>query len=175
MSPTQKSAPAASIQKTTAVKIKPIDLSPEVAGERTRYWIGTTPDCPLQNVYAGGICFPLFRGNPNFSDQGVPDRTLDYGNFVDLTEQQVENVKTGVKIRVLRMFGGDPDRITGVEDTEDTTPRRKRGARMFVADGKRYHPARSDEPLARYVYMHRADDLRLVDMQNFPPENMEGE
>jgi len=172
VSPTP-SAPASSKKKTTAVKIKPIDLSPEITGKRTRYWVGTTPNCPLQNVHAGGICFPLFRGMPIFNDAGVPDRPLEYGNFADLTEYQVKNVCDGIRMRVLRIYGGDGDRLLGVADTEDVTPRQPQRAQMFIADGKRYHAAPNDQPLARFVYMHRAEDLTLVDMEDFPPETME--
>ena len=42
-------------------------------------------------------------------------------------------------------------------------------------DGKGYHHRPGDQPLGRFLYMHRVAEMTAEEMQNFPPEAMEEE
>lgn len=129
--------------------------------ETHSYWIGTTRECPIQNVTAGGITFPLFSGTPVFGIDGEPDRNLDMGTVIDLTGAQLDMIRSAVALRALRLIG--PADKNG----------RRRGTMLLVDGGKRrYTPQASDVPLAAFLYMHRADRMTAADRATFPPETM---
>lgn len=116
------------------------------------YWIGTLDDCPFQNVTAGGQCFPHHLGHPEFDEKtGLPDRALEYGATVELTDAQVERVKHGIANRVLRRFG--------------------ERSKMLNVDGKKYRAdADLDRPLGEFVYM--VDLTAAGHKPQFPPPPM---
>lgn len=126
-----------------------------------RYWVGTTPECPVQNVTVGGISFARFTGIPTFDSSGVPDRKLDMGCEIDLGQDQVELIQKAVSIRVIRRVGSQED------------PGKRRGIIVLIDGGRhKYRPQSSDEPLARFLYMHRTDQMTAEDRGKFPPETM---
>jgi len=157
----------------SAVKVK--SGLPEItkSAKTIRYWIGTTPSSPIQNVTVGGVTFPLFRGSPVFDqDGGKPDRTLDHGIYADLTDERVELIRNGVKIRVIRIWGGTDD------DKFETAPGTVKGkgktAQMLIVDGPHYRRQPNDHPVGEFLYMHRLDAMSAEDGHRFPPETMEG-
>jgi len=113
----------------------------EDAGPRVRYWMGTLPECPVQNVTSGGQSFPRFSGTPSFDDAGSPDRNLEFGTYLELTAEQVERVKHSVAMRVVRTVGGDGSRKRGI---------------ICQIDSPHYRRQAEDVPLARLVYMTTA-------------------
>lgn len=141
------------VAKSPAIrfKVEPLAASSDAMAPRTRYWMGTVPGCPIQNVTAGGQVFPLFSGTPVFGADGKPDRPLTLGTYNDLTASQVEAVCAGIKMRVLRWIGAD----------------KKRGV-ILLRDSKTYRAEPGDEPLAKWVYM-TTDERR----ESLPPPMLE--
>lgn len=155
----------------SAVKVKTNLPKAEGRVATTRYWIGTTPECPIQNVTVGGVSFPRFRGNPVFDQPGgAPDREIVHGAMVQLTEEQVALVAAGVRIRCIRIYSPTTDE--NIVDNE-TVRRKVTSAHMLMTDSASYRPAPEDVPLARFLYMHRLDDMSAADLSRFPPETME--
>ena len=158
----------------SAVKVRTAIPVAGPGAKTTRYLVGCVPECPIQNPTAGGICFPRFRGNPVFDGPGgAPDRELEYGAYADLTDEQVERIRAGVANRVIRVVGANRE-DSQFDDAPDMSARKSRGAQMLMLDGS-YCKGRlgpHDRPLARYVYMHRADALSREDITGIP-ETME--
>lgn len=164
----------------TAVTID-VDLPSIVEGEKTEaYWIGTMPDCPLENIHAGGFLFPRFTGD-HITAGGdlIPEHRRNHGIIAHMSEAQVTTVKEAVRLRMVRVLGVDR---TGAEfeDLEGAPkPTRKPTAVIIMRDGPKcaegykYSPLRGDVPLARFVYMHRAANISIVDGKNWPPHPME--
>ncbi len=162
---------------TSAVKVK-TDLPKSGPGIKTRrYWVGTTPECPIQNVAAGGITFPLFRGSHLEGDNLIPLANRLHGIYIDLTDDHVKLIKVAVQLRVVRIFGESPEPGEDIPGF-DTPPRRKKTGQMIMQDstknktGYRYSPRPNDVPLAHFLYMHRLDQMSAADIQNYPPETM---
>jgi hypothetical protein len=119
------------------VKVKIAPLTGSATKPRIRYWMGTFPSCPVQNVTAGGHVFQRFSGCPTLDAHGRPDHEPPAGCYNELDETQVKNVIAGVSLRVLRWIGeGDA----------------KRGI-VLMRDAPGYKVAPGDEPLAKYLYM----------------------
>ncbi len=167
--------------KTSAVTV-PVDL-PEVAeGQQThRYWVGVLPECPIQNVTAGGINFPLYSGPHLDGDNLIPVLKRKLGAHIDLSDEHVDLIAAAVQLRVVRMYGGG-DRVGDeYEDADaEATPKKKpkKRAVMIMRDGPKCKPGykytalQNDVPLARFVYMHRLDQMSAEDANNFPPATM---
>lgn len=114
-------------------------IAPE---NRAKFWVGTTADCPIQNVTVGGFCFPRFSGTPSFSEKtGKPDRPLDLGQELELADSEVKRILDAVKSRVLRSIGSKGKRAT-----------------ILDVDGK-YATNPHDKPLAGYLYMVPVEGL----------------
>lgn len=154
---------------------------PEIAeGQKTeRYWVGSMPGCPIQNPTAGGVVFPYFTGEHiNAAGDLLDDKQLSKGTYVDLTEEMVNTVKEGVRLRVVRFDHGEPGDRYEDGEVENAAPKGAR-AHIVMLDGPknrkgyRYAPDRKDVPLARYVYMHNAEQMTVAHRQVWPPHPME--
>lgn len=168
MSPTEtKSVPV------SAITVKP-GLPEASKDEPTRtYYMGTLPSCPVQNVTVGGICFHRFHGYADFKEDGKPDRELQMGKDERLTEKQVEQIRQSVKVRVVRWLGSDPEPGEDLDPKEFERRRQKRRAIIVPIDGKKTRMLPTDEPLARYLYMHDKSKMSAEDLGRFPPPSME--
>lgn len=138
---------------STAVKVS-VNLAEKKSKKKTKkYIIGTTKDCPVQNVDVRGASFLRFSGGkPVFHDGQGPNDALScgalrFGVFVTLTDEHVEAITDDVAQKVIRITG----------------PEHKRRGRIWDTRKDSYAPSESDEPLARYLYMHRADSLTIED------------
>jgi hypothetical protein len=123
--------------RVVTVKVEPLGEDSDANAPRTRYWMGTTPKSPIQNITAGGQSFPRFSGTPVFDARGQPDRDLTLGTYNELTAKQVETVKHAVAARIVRRIGSGDDRR----------------AIVMMRDAPSYRVEPGDEPLAKYVYM----------------------
>lgn len=160
--------------RTSAVKVAVVAAPAEVTAAKRRYWVGTMPESPVQNITAGGVSFPLFRGIPVFDQPGgAPDRTIEHGIYIDLTDEKVERVRHAVSLRVVRVFGGGGV-ADGYEDAPDVTKPKRRTAQVLMVDGPHYVADKNDIPMAKLVYMHRLDLMSAEDVHRFPPESMAG-
>lgn len=143
-----------------SIRVDPVKLESLEMGIRRRYWIGTTSDCPYQNFYVGGVCFPGFEGTPNHSENGVPDRQIINGGMVGLTDEKVEYLKKRISNILIRVTGkGRNGRLVGDR---------------FEIGGKGYRPMPTDVPVAKFLYMVPVDDMGFHNRQS-TPENMLGE
>ena len=157
----------------SAVKVsaKPLEAA-KAAGPTRRYWVGVTPDCPVQNITAGGVNFPKFSGSHlDAAGDLLPESERRHGIECELTDEQVDLVRKGVSLRVIRLGGVDR---TGseFEDAPETMRPKGRHAQVYMVDSKKYRPAPNDVPVARFLYMHRLDDMTAADRSRFPPETM---
>ncbi len=177
---TKKTATKARVPKY-AVTIE-TSLPEIAAGQKTeRYWVGTMPDCPIQNVTAGGVAFPYFAGEHlNAAGDLLADKHLTKGAYVDLTEEMVTTVLEAVRLRVVRFtVGGDFGDKFEDGEVENAKPKTKGRAHMVMLDSPRnregytYRPQRGDVPLARMVYMHNAEQMTVGQRQVWPPHPME--
>jgi hypothetical protein len=140
--------------RSTAIKVKPALVPEEQSdeGPRRRYWCGTLPGCPIQNVHVAGVLFPRWTGVAAFDDGGKPSGELTRGIVVELTGEQVQRVCAGVASKAIRPLAG----ARGVLVTID----RKGGSR------------KGDVPLARHLYMIDLD-AATYDVRSHEPEPME--
>ena len=156
----------------------PVSLPKAAPGaRRVRYWMGTMPHSPIQNLSAGGQTFSRFRGNPVFDGpNNAPNQELRFGIHVPLTEEQVALVQAGVRIRIVRIESSSDD-MDEYENVPDMTPQRKKKvrARVHMIDSKNYVPQHGDRPFAEFVYMHRLDQMSADGLTSFPPHSMAGE
>lgn len=120
---------------TGAIRVKPPALLEEFGQPTRRYWIGTIPGCPVQNIHVAGFEFPWFRGTPSFDSHGNPEGPLQLGAEIDLTEKQVGYIVESVRRKVLR-------------------PLRGGRAKMLTTDGKSYRAQDGDLSAGRFLYMH---------------------
>lgn len=181
MSPAATKKKTAITVPTTAITIS-TDLPSTEEGEKTEaFWVGTMPDCPLPVIYAGGIAFPRFTGD-HITAGGdlIPESRLSHGIIVHLGKAQLNTVKEGIRLRVLRFLG--VDRVGDEFEDAEGTPKRKRkqsacivmrDSKKLCRPGHKYTAQVGDEPAARYVYMHRAEDMSMLDKRNWPPHSME--
>lgn len=179
MSTTTKTKAKAVAVPETAITIK-TELPEAAEGVETKpYWIGTMPDCPLQNVAAGGVTFPSYTGESiKSSGDLVPERDRSHGIIAYLSDEQLELVKTAVLLRVVRFGSPIVDEFEHADGFPRSKPKRRAHIVMrdsqMNAPGYKYRAENGDVPLARLVYMHRADKLSIMDTKNnWPPHPME--
>lgn len=174
---TKNKAPRSSSAVTVPVAL------PELREDQqtVKYWVGTMPGSPIQNITAGGISFPRFRGTPVFDGpNGEPNIPLVYGLYTPLSAEQVNLVMAAIRIRVVRIdtYRNEmADRDPNIDEVPEQTRIRKKvqRARIYMRDSKNYRASPNDIPLARLVYMHRLDAMSAADITDFPPRNMEGD
>jgi len=143
---------------SSVVKVIP-DLKPieETHHARHTYWLGTADTCPVQNVTVGGITFPRAMGELIDKDGGgQPTFTGGRGDMVELTDDQVERIQKAVARKVLRWVGSGANR---------------RPMKLDM-DSPYYIQQKADEPLGRYLYMLRTDDLPFDARRTGTPEPM---
>lgn len=124
-----------------------VDTSP-----RSRYWMGTFPTCPIQNVTVGGQSFPRYSGTPVFGANGKPDRPPVAGTIGELTEAQLEHVKAAVARRVVRRASGE-----------------KGHASIYLRDVAGFAARAGDEPLASHVYLVKLSGAGTTVAGELPP------
>ena len=122
------------VKPGTPVKIRVPPPESSQTEERKAYWAGTFPACPVQNLSVAGTSFVRFQGTPNFDSKGVPDRNLEYGAPVELTDSQVDRIGTGLRCMVLRRLG------------------KTRGV-IMLSNARGYRYMDGDEPLAQHIYL----------------------
>ena len=111
---------------------------------RHRYWMGTTRKSPFQNVHDGGHSFPMATGQMTDSDgSGQPTFSGPRGQEAMLTDDEVAVIVKSVARKVVSWAG--------------TGGKRRAIKRDMDALGYRQEP--TDEPLGKYLYMHRTDSL----------------
>lgn len=157
-----QAAPKPNPPQTGTVKIDLTDFPPvDPEGEKHEYWVGTLEECPYQNTYAGGVCFPLFTGIATFDDKAqVMEGNISRGALAILTDDQVNAIVESVKRKAIQFVGKEIVRYVPRLKAGNGPPikiTRRRGTIVSV-DGK-YKRLPDDEPLAKYLYMVRTDAL----------------
>lgn len=130
-------------------------LQPDLAntpGRETaeRFWVGTLPGAPVQNIDLGGVDFPLFTENVTLI-AGATTRIRNNGQVVDLTPTQLERIRSALKRKVVRWRDHKKRRgyLVSIPSEEEAAAMKKRGRyRPFTAQ-------EMDEPVGRYVYIVR--------------------
>lgn len=117
------------------------------------YFIGALPNSPLQNVDVGGQDFPLFT-EEIIGDEGTgtTHRNRLTGKVVKLLSKQIEKIRKSLEDKY-------------VEWNSNQT----RGS-VYVKT-EFYEPASNHEPLSKYIYMVRLDDIKNNPLwrNDYPP------
>lgn len=153
---------ASTKKPTAAIKVK-VDRAKLVGPQpTTTYIIGTRQDCPIQNVDVAGISFLRFSGGtPVFNSGDTANDGRDrggkrWGVYVRLTDGQVERIVANIANKVVRIMKR-PKRNTG---------------RILTTDAPSYSPLPNDEPLAKFLYMHKAETVSAADAESGDYEPM---
>lgn len=142
------------------VKVEPIKVSvPESKDELShRYWVGTIKDSPYQNVTIAGVNFPRYIDPSKVSPDGETSyRPVLKGQVISLTPYQVDLVKRKVVTKVIRRAG--PSGRPIIRNVDDVN----------------YRSNRTDEPVAKYIFMIRVKDQmppEFRDLESPDPETM---
>lgn len=147
--------PRRDAKPSAAIKVK-VDLKQiQAKKSQHRYILGTRKDCPIQNVDVAGVSFLRFSGGNAVFNSGMTANdarqagAIRYGVFVPLTDEQVSAIQEGVSKKVVRtMHSG-----------------RHRTGRILNTNKASYSASPNDEPLAKYLYMHRADAVSNADAE----------
>lgn len=136
------------------VKVVPdletIEENPDL---RHSYWMGTTHDSPFQNVHAGGRSFPRATGQMTDEDgSGQPKFSGPRGQEAMLSAKEVKAITAAVAKKVVQWVG------TG----------KNRRAIKINLDTLGYRQAPTDEPMGKYLFMHRTDSLGFKDKEGQP-------
>lgn len=156
MVPTEPLVPADEVEAedipldpTYAEAMPDVDLRAADDEPKTRFWVGTTKDCPLQSVVAG-ITFPRFTGSFQYDAHGNPIIPPNPGGEAMLTADKIEDVKARVARAVIRWRGNT--------------------AVLVSTGSSRYTPSTKDEPLGKYVFMVRVGAMMPTDWRKrIPP------
>jgi hypothetical protein len=118
---------------------------------RDLFWVGTTPDSPIQNVTCG-IRFPAFTGQLDYDGKGEPVIPNSRGALIRLSPAEVKLVLKRVPLYVVRA----------------------RGRTSFVVSKaqKAYVPNPGDVPLAKFLYMVRLEERMPIGWRSSTPEPM---
>lgn len=108
--------------------------------QQHQWWLGTLPGCPVQNIDAAGVSFPLFTGSINFDEKG---QAVDgNGNAMSLEHH------FGCEIRHSK------ERVQkAVDDLAHKVIRKTpTGGEIVDMRDKRYIPQRGDRRALSWVY-----------------------
>jgi hypothetical protein len=136
-----------------SIQVEAVQIPKLKAKNKSRYWIGTLPSCPFQNVSLAGMDFPRFVDPPRENTDGTTSRSEMKGKVVWLDEDQVNLIKKKSTQKVVRTVG----QRAFLRNVEDVT----------------YTPEPADRAMAYHVYMVRLSDdgyLPARDMAaEYPP------
>jgi len=141
-----------------AVKVPEDALAPPPATEKHTYWCGTTPDSPIQNITAGGVCFPRWTGRMDMGKDGQLESEPARGALYQLDADQVELVVDRVADAFIRGEGPMAVKMS------KTMP--------YGSKVKAYVPQANDVPLGCFIYMVRMEPTMPVDWRMAEPETM---
>lgn len=127
-------------QTAEALAPKPVTVqieleAPAPESPKRRYWIGTMPDSPVQNITLGGVTFHRYVGKFERADGSIDPRT-PRGDVVWIDDTRRARIEREVKSKLLRVRGGRRVVVSRI-----TPPQRE------------FRAMPGDEPLAYYVYM----------------------
>ena len=115
-----------------SVKVK---VPTKIKSDKLKYWVGTLPECPYQNVHIAGVAFPRYIDPPipSQDEAGETLRNRMNGAEVWLDLAQVDKIKAKSVKMILRPAGNR--------------------AFLLNSDDASYVPQPADEPIAKFVYM----------------------
>jgi hypothetical protein len=126
---------------------------------RKKYWVGTLANCPHQNVYLEGVCFPRYVEKVSVDpDSRQTDRVKSLGQVYELTDEKVAAIIEKAKKSAVRFSG------------EDTAGHRL--GKIYDHGNPGFRVSEGDMPLACYVYMVRIGDLMPNGWRDAYPEPM---
>lgn len=114
--------------------------------EEKEYLVGTKPNCPIQNVSVGGICFPLYNEDVTVDDAGQTHRSRINGAIVKMDKNKYEFVKAKIKSKVIRWR--DKNKKIG-----------------YIVNIEKNKTLPNDEPLENYIYIEDIRKLAMKDPQ----------
>lgn len=147
------STPAPVIEAAAGkISAKPRQKTPDDQLRTTQYILGTTRECPIQNVDVKGITFQRFQGQVTFSPEGNPDQAVIYGVLVELTKEHVKEIVKDIELKVIRCIGARELAPQADPATVISTSRWSTG-RLLHTEKKGYHETPHDLDLGRFLYM----------------------
>ena len=116
----------------------------EVAEPKT-YHVGVERDCPFECLHLAGQDFPLITEHVETTPGAGTRRTTLPGKLIQLTEQEVKDIKAASERKMFRWTG---DRATIVD---------KAGTHQ-----RPYRPDAGDEPVSEYIYIREVDPEQII-------------
>lgn len=127
---------------------KPVDETEN----RREYWCGVTEDCPLKDLYAGGIDFPKYTEKVT-GGIGNTIRTRKKGIIHFLSDKQVDRIREMISRKVIRM------KLINKEEQGD----------VYNTNNRAYFRDPADQPAAAFVYMIPKEDSESARANNEDP------
>lgn len=154
-SPTSAPHPASSLPGeagplTITVPLDQIQVEEEISED---YWLGTMPNCPLQNIVLGGVSFPSFTGVLRYAPKTLdPIYPETRGAVVKLSSRELKVILDRVPLYFVR----------------------RRGSQVSIVSktSRQFRPAAGDVPVAAYLYLVRLSDAMPIDWRRRTPEPM---
>lgn len=156
-----------------------------------KYWVGVTPNCPVQYITMAGICFPKINENLVDDPMGgtIKRRIPVVGAIVTLNEVQMRRLLKKLPLTVVRFTDADsgtqeePGTGKNIGDVHQQ-PRRgqlitiptKDEIDQRIATNKatrEYTPQPNDVPAARFMFAQLCGDQERGSRGDFYPETLE--
>jgi hypothetical protein len=178
-------------------KVKGAALVPDFSGDgagveaRYTYWVGVTPNCPVEGIDVAGINFPKLNERliPDPSRKGGHRRVPVIGALVTLTERHVRALTERLPRKVMRFLDNDEgereEQGTG-QNLGDLHVRPRKGFPLEIPTKaecdqraskgkptKAYQPRKGDEPAARYMFAQLCADQDKPARGDFYPDVLE--
>ena len=117
-----------------------------------RYWLGTTANCPIQNVSIAGVTFHSFTGRMTHDSKLRPILPETRGMVVELTDDKIQEIIARAKKHFVRSRGST--------------------AYLVQSNSRGYRAMPGDVPVARYLYIQRTASAKVLDWRRTEPAPM---
>ena len=156
---------------------------------RYRYWVGVTPDCPVENLTIGGISWPKINerliADPRRT--GEKRRLPVIGAIVWIDKQRMQVIKRDTPLTVMRLMLPSQSASRHMETISDNVERPPSGhvitipSPQDIEDAHRegrainhyHHDAEKDVPAARYMFAQLCEDQENPQRGEYYPDTLE--
>lgn len=183
-------------RKTTSVsgnKLVPTlsKHKPGVAQEHF-YWIGITPDCPVEYITCAGLCFPKVNENliPDPMRSNTKARVPVIGALVKITAAKMQLLIERLPRVVIRYTdkkaNEEPGEISSSQRLSDNNTAPRRGQLITIPTdeqvalaskkgrhSKQYVPQASDRPAASFMFVQLCDNQSTGSRGDYYPDTVD--
>ncbi len=187
-------APAKPQRSDTSVSVVPAtEFMPHPDKVRTqtryRYWVGLTPDCPVNNLTMAGLSFPKINerlvADPRRT--GEKRRVPVIGALVWIDRQAMECIREQIPRTIMRMLAPVEENTRNMETVSDNVTKPQRGHLITIPSQEQIQQAledgspinhynydeQKDVPAARYMFAHLCEDQSNPQRGEFYPDTLD--